>query len=243
MYGTLNGFANLTRDFTDIIFSLDSEYIAEIYKEFHGQLFGNNPILRTEQKDEEKRIVANITKYIEQPKSEEKTETTTKEIENNIEADYREKLKPVKIKSQIIIDTIIEICKKFNFSNSDSMFTAISKINGVGEKTIEKIKNALSPNQQIVVQQQAPMIGFFDSSGNFLSDFDFLSSHSGFISIVSKHKDWKKDLKWFIDEYNNPDSQYYKGKSRENKEVIKKFIFLKKEKYKETEAFLLKLYS
>ena len=40
MYGALNGFANLTRDFTDLLFSCDSKYIADVYTEFHGQLFG-----------------------------------------------------------------------------------------------------------------------------------------------------------------------------------------------------------
>ena len=40
MYGALNGFANLSRDFTDVLFSCDSRYIAEVYTEFHGQLFG-----------------------------------------------------------------------------------------------------------------------------------------------------------------------------------------------------------
>ncbi|NDV65829.1 hypothetical protein [Bacteroides sp. 224] len=54
MFGVLNGFANLTRDFTDIIYSCDSNYIAEIYKEFHGQLFGNNPVIESvKQKNDE----------------------------------------------------------------------------------------------------------------------------------------------------------------------------------------------
>ena len=39
MYGTLNGFANLPRDFTDVLFSQKSTYIAAVYKEFYGQLF------------------------------------------------------------------------------------------------------------------------------------------------------------------------------------------------------------
>lgn len=39
-YGVLNGFANLTRDFTDIILNLDSNYVSEVYREFYGQLHG-----------------------------------------------------------------------------------------------------------------------------------------------------------------------------------------------------------
>lgn len=40
MYGELNGFANLTRDFTDILFECGRDYISEVYKHFYKQLLG-----------------------------------------------------------------------------------------------------------------------------------------------------------------------------------------------------------
>lgn len=45
IYGELNGFANLTRDFTDNLFGLhdNRKYIAEVYKEVYGQLHGIDP--------------------------------------------------------------------------------------------------------------------------------------------------------------------------------------------------------
>ena len=39
-YGILNGFANLTRDFTDILLNQNNEYVADVYREFYGQLHG-----------------------------------------------------------------------------------------------------------------------------------------------------------------------------------------------------------
>ena len=47
LYGELNGFANLTRDFTDNLFGLhdNRKYIAEVYKEIYGQLHGVDPTL------------------------------------------------------------------------------------------------------------------------------------------------------------------------------------------------------
>ena len=42
MYGTINGFANLPRDFTDVLFSRDNRYIADVYCEIYGQLFGKD---------------------------------------------------------------------------------------------------------------------------------------------------------------------------------------------------------
>ena len=45
LYGELNGFANLTRDFTDNLFGLhdNRKYIADVYKEIFGQLHGTDP--------------------------------------------------------------------------------------------------------------------------------------------------------------------------------------------------------
>lgn len=41
-YATLNGFANLTRDFTSVLYSQDKNYVWNVYKEFYGQLFGES---------------------------------------------------------------------------------------------------------------------------------------------------------------------------------------------------------
>ncbi len=38
-YGVLHGFANLTRDFTDLIFNKESNYVSKVYREMYGQLF------------------------------------------------------------------------------------------------------------------------------------------------------------------------------------------------------------
>ena len=48
-YGELNGFANLTRDFTDVLFAhKDRNYVASVYKEIYGQLHGEDPSLGNE---------------------------------------------------------------------------------------------------------------------------------------------------------------------------------------------------
>lgn len=46
-YGVLNGFANLTRDFTDNIYNTSSEYIASVYKDVYRQLFGKSLVVKT----------------------------------------------------------------------------------------------------------------------------------------------------------------------------------------------------
>lgn len=42
LYGVLNGFANLDRDFTDNLFNQESSYVADVYKEIYGQLYGRD---------------------------------------------------------------------------------------------------------------------------------------------------------------------------------------------------------
>ena len=38
LYGVLNGFANMTRDFTDLLLTTDSIYLSKVYREMYGQL-------------------------------------------------------------------------------------------------------------------------------------------------------------------------------------------------------------
>ena len=38
MYGVLNGFANMTRDFTDLLLTKESSYLSKVYREMYGQL-------------------------------------------------------------------------------------------------------------------------------------------------------------------------------------------------------------
>jgi len=48
-YGELNGFTNLTRDFTDLLLNENSKYVASVYKEISGQLLGNEKGWKTGQ--------------------------------------------------------------------------------------------------------------------------------------------------------------------------------------------------
>lgn len=57
-YGELIGFANLTRDFTDyLLASSDRNYVADVYKEFMGQLLGIEPVMSISSKEEPSSII------------------------------------------------------------------------------------------------------------------------------------------------------------------------------------------
>ena len=58
LFGLFTGFANLTRDFTDILLNEGIDYVKDVYAEFHGQLFGKNiiaPISKEDGKSEKKK--------------------------------------------------------------------------------------------------------------------------------------------------------------------------------------------
>ncbi len=84
LFGLLTGFANLTRDFTDILLNEQFDYIKDVYAEFYGQLFGKDiaaPISKENENSEKKK--KNSTK---------KRKSTEKKSNNNEQLTFMEKL-------------------------------------------------------------------------------------------------------------------------------------------------------
>lgn len=84
------------------------------------------------------------------------------------------------------------------------------------------------------------------SSGVFLDDYDYLISDFRFIKEAEKcDRNWVKDLKWFIDAHDpkHPGyEKYYKGKSRDNRDVIRSFLNFRQRKYSALESLLNLIY-
>ena len=57
-YGELNGFANLTRDLTDVLLTADRYYVADVIREFNGQLLGDDLFFQDEPISE--KIIENV---------------------------------------------------------------------------------------------------------------------------------------------------------------------------------------
>ena len=150
-YGTLNGFANLTRDFTDILYGQDKNYVWEVYKEFHGQLLGENlniysgnmkPLSHVIMGSEKKHEVS--TGGIIKPVSSESivSEKKCEEVEGLVKATI---LKLEKSKCGIKKDKINLIAELYQKrKDNPSMFlNEVGRVNGIGKKTVEKIMSVL----------------------------------------------------------------------------------------------------
>lgn len=235
MFGALNGFANLTRDFTDNIYSCDSRYIMEIYKEFHSQLFGYNPVIGSVDQKNEENPKENNDKVL-------SAKTTGKISENEILS---------------FIETLISKCKgtakdkhiykelfnKYGMSNEllqgikDNKI--LNKSKGAQKAIISWIEKEINLKNKIQKKQltqettlfieEKPQIGI-----EFYKDTSALAYLANLLPNEKKIRNlFKEDLDWFQDEYKKGNlSQYYGKASRDNSSVIESYNrYLAKKKY------------
>lgn len=226
MFGTLNGFANLTRDFTDIIYSCDSNYMAEIYKEFHGQLFGNSPIV-----DKSDDYVA---------KNEYDNSVSTPSDKNLLEHQLSEfeefTSRDIKTKKEII-DRLTEMGVNSLLNWDNKKINSIKWSTSKGQKklmtVIAKSKQNEKTKKQPIQQQETTL---FTSSPE--KEFYKDTNVAGLIEYLLPNekkirKQFKEDLDWFQDEYKKGNlSQYYAKASHDNASVIEAYHrYLSKKKY------------
>lgn len=239
MYGTINGFANLPRDFTDVLFAQNRNYIANIYKEFYGQLFGRSVIITAKQSPlVETPIVSSIEEDIPDIENDGKSNAglTSKPVSK--ENDPVQHDKPQALES---FDSMMaDICEKCKGAKKDEkmyheLFVRYGGINPefvdavcdesiFGKKVQQGVKQVLAKYLKCkngFTQKRMPVgskkeqtsnlfASAYPSTGIFLKDFDFLVNNFEFESLMSGiSKKWIEDLKWFIDAHNPSHKDYH----------------------------------
>lgn len=233
MFGALNGFANLTRDFTDIIYSRDKNYIAEIYKEFHGQLFGINPIIEyVEQKNEEK---FHDNKSITDLSTKKANETGSDEISSLvntliIKCKGAEKDKHIYAKYFREYGMSKELLKAIEENKSLNNGKPVQKtiISWIEKEISSKNKKQKKqPNQESVLfVEEKPQEG-----SEFYKDRNALTYLADLLPNDKKvRKQFKTDMEWFQENHNEIyiDSKgkqqgCYYNKPTDNQSVIERF--------------------
>lgn len=241
IYGTLNGFANLPRDFSDLLYESDRAYVAEVYKEFYKQLFGSEIVV-------ENTPTGTPTKTIQSAPIEQLSKATTDEAQANdgdfewlftiLRREYtgadrnRDKFEDYYGK---YLDTLCQVYE--DRSELSKQIEQIPVLKGTKEAWKKVLKAILAElSSQSLFSEQ------YISSGEFLKDLDFLSRYESFTSqALLCSKRWDADLRWFISEH-NPTSIYYAGKPCDNKSVIDRFCSLKNGRYASLKELLYKLY-
>lgn len=273
MYGTMIGFANLHRDFTDILFAQKSSYIVEVYKEFYGQLLGRDVIIPKKSqpvKDiQQHQMLGNMSD------SGNRVNLTHTMI--SIGTPVMESVEP---KDEILMPNegfnsfMVEICKKCPGAKNDQKmyYDFFVRYGGINEEFVRAVSNEAifgkkiqqgvlvvikkilkaqhadnrkSTSKPPVTKQSNLFADTCQSTGYFLSDFEFLVNNSVFASLIpGNKKKWIEDLKWFIDAHNpqNENYHFYEGKPTDNNTLVRQFVYFKKGKYRNTESFLRSIY-
>lgn len=136
MYGAVNGFASLHRDFTDVLFGRDRKYIGDVYKEFYGQLFDKDVVVSSV--DVQSVVVESASK-------ETQLETTTENGNGEIEA----LLKTIKYGrrqqtlSAKVIEAVCDVYKEFGGRPTTLFYKRIQKVEGVGKESVKAVQEVL----------------------------------------------------------------------------------------------------
>lgn len=247
MYGTINGFANLPRDFTDVLLRQERNYIAEVvYKEFYGQLHGRG-VVKPPKSEVDEVVSAVELEYKVASQSGESEEFS------NIMADIVKKCKGAKKDEQRYKELYTQSggsIQKF----TDAVYNDGTLNRGKGaQKAIKEMLSRLmksSKKEAVVEKNDTHIINatLFDevhrSTGRFLDDFEFLANNQELCSIMINIKeDWKEELQWWLKDYINPESLYYGNSPKDNSTAIRKFVTFKNGRYKSVESLLRKIYN
>ncbi|MBQ3804729.1 MAG: hypothetical protein II844_02845 [Prevotella sp.] len=236
-YGELNGFANLTRDFTDILFASDDrKYIAEVYKEIYGQLLGEDPTQRIP--DEDSCVISDPI-----------------EIDNGkdditLKTQVYDKLKGIDIKPEI--SERIELTLQETNDGHEFIERLSERINK-NTKVYKKLKDALHPYFSNAKQtrrtkkqkEKKAEPTLFPVEKDIISEAKgysvkqyFYSDNKAWEQIIDDipeklRKSFHEDLVWFQEEYMKGErSKYYAKANRDNYSVINALArFLEKKHY------------
>lgn len=194
-YGELNGFANLTRDFTDILFNEDRNYVATVYREFTGQLLG---------------IDVNKTKNTNEDSSnnlEHSQETTP------IQLDWKQDVKNYlenNISSNKNKESALNLLKEPTISTIDLFLYHLQNCKGWTKgKSIHCIKNyfnqqnSLFQNQSFEINTTSEISNTNESNRlSMFNDKNWWNETADMISDSRARKQYLTDVEWFIENHN-----------------------------------------
>lgn len=270
-YGSLNGFANLSRDFTDVLFSQVSTYIADVYKEFYGQLYGHDipkPLSIPGSKEDSIPSSDEDMPDFENQPEQKPAPASTKECSSKENSCHTLDPETLNEEFESFMSAIVKKCSGAKKDRSkycelfktyggvnDEFLNAISDEKVFGRKVqkgiIEAVSRLIKESKKQVAYSNGDGIvqpclfhDAYQSTGHFLFDYDFLCNNSEFTNILSSigEKEWKEDLKWFIDAHRPGQKGYYEGKPTDINTIISQFTRFKNFKYKAAETILRKIY-
>ena len=229
LYGVIYGFANMTRDFTDVLLEeANKNYVWEVYKEFFGQLFGGDLPERNGEERPIEQIDSTDTNVEHDDASQ--VENSMQQSEEPTNADNLEhKVSSIPEELKLLFDS--EVFKKLSLpaqqyykkealalyqGKVDKTYIESLKALEYCKTTIPKWKKTIKVLEQKQKKESHPGL------------FPFYSDESAFDCLLTilpndqeVQKQFKIDLKWFQNNYkqtywDEKKGQQVEGKYRDN---------------------------
>ena len=203
LYGVLNGFANLTRDFTDLILEQNRQYVTEIYTEFYGQLFNHK--LDTKIAEDPKTEIVESTLNHKQGQSHPDFYDEVLRIWNSYPNKDKKKTQTLqKVLNNCSISTtrkeFIDLLKK------EKGFSKGEAINYITKTLMPPQSNSNNASANAVKQQ--PLF----PRGEILEDLSWVNECENMINSQKARKQFREDIMWFIDNHKEAYIDKKKGK-------------------------------
>lgn len=243
-YGVLNGFANLTRDFTDILLNEERQYVADVYREFCGQLLGATipqqcVILESEVTEQMGNIMEGAS-----------TKERVHEIMQN-----HPRVKNLEKDQKVIDKAFTELgdnCDPQIFINriapkvsskKKGLFPHLVKELGVVYKTPTKGNQAKKESTA-----KAKQTSLFEKS--ILEDKKWWQKTANMIKDEEAKKQYLDDVEWFVGnhqpQYNNKKKDlvpgHYKDRDKSNRPVVDRFQKYLENKHSSKQTWLVSRY-
>lgn len=215
-YGELNGFANLTRDFTDLLLNEESKYVASVYKEFSGQLLGVDSTTETALLEEatpmSKSFLDNISKPVATTAMQTWKEYAESYIKNKVTNNNQ-----MKAALDVLMDSTIFTVEQFLFHlQSCKGWKKGKTINGLKEYLHSQNSMFSEYSQEKDNKAESPSIIDDDDAVKRIEGFTMLTTELKLI-IVALFKDFQKNYRSGY--YFKNQEQYH----RNNSDVIDHF--------------------
>ena len=260
IYGVLNGFANMTRDFTDKLLNEESNYLMKVYREFYGQLHEKDILGTIERMEQTKKLTPVDTHRAQ-------IEYSTTNISNEWADEIRHYAEGAikRDKNKLLRSLEDALRENGNNRNYHVFFGILAQLDGwstANKKPSEALKRIKEHFLSKCDGTEGTLFYNHDtqpaktpqkSNADILSDLRWIDSCALLINDPKARKQFIEDAEWFIGNHNELYNDKKKGKQkgryyghgRSNVEVKERFgayLRNKAENDHEKMGWLVKLY-
>lgn len=263
IYGVLNGFANMTRDFTDKLLNEESNYLMKVYREFYGQLHEKDILGTIERMEQTKKLTPVDTHRAQ-------IEYSTTNISNEWADEIRHYAEGAikRDKNKLLRSLEDALRENGNNRNYHVFFGILAQLDGwstANKKPSEALKRIKEHFLSKCDGTEGTLFYNHDtqpaktpqkSNADILSDLRWIDRCALLINNPKAKKQFIEDAEWFIGNHNEwyndkkkgklLEGRYYDhGHGRSNVEVKERFgayLRNKAENHHEKMGWLVKLY-